>query len=91
VQPDGWSKSDILQLIAVVSSAFTTLLSVILTKMVKTVHVMINSRMGEMIAGAEAKGGMEERARSDLRDRAQEMRADEKHTPPVDPAPPAEQ
>jgi hypothetical protein len=62
---------------------------VILTRMVKTVHVMINSRMGQIIAGAHAEGGMEERKRSDDRDRAQEVRADEKLTPPVgDPAPP---
>jgi hypothetical protein len=88
VLPGDWSKSDVLQLIAVVSSAFTALLSVVLTKMVKTVHVMINSRMGQIMAGAHAEGGMEERKRSDERNRAQEVRADEKLSPPVDPAPP---
>jgi hypothetical protein len=56
--------------------------------MVKTVHVMINSRMGQIISGAMAEGGMEERKRSDERNRAQEVRADEKLSPPVDPAPP---
>jgi hypothetical protein len=80
--PEGWTRTDLIQALSVITSAAAAILSFIGVRMSKTLHVMVNSRMGQMIAGARAEGGQEERARSDARTRAPEARSDEQAKPP---------
>lgn len=58
---EDWSRQELLQLGAIVSSATAAIAATIGVKMVRTVHVMINSRMGQIIAGAQAQGQVKER------------------------------
>jgi hypothetical protein len=73
-----WAASEWLQLFGVLGSFAAAILSFLGVRMAKTIHIMINSRMAQMIEGAKAEGGMAERAAADLRARAQETRSDTK-------------
>jgi hypothetical protein len=76
---NGWTRTDMIAALATVVSACSAILSFIGVRMAKNIHIMINSRMGQMIAGAHAEGGMEERKRADERNRVQDTDRDRNH------------
>ena len=78
MEPSDWTRQEILQAASIFGSLVTAILSFIAVRMAKGIHVMINSRMGQMIDGARAEGRASERVDQEARDRAQESRSDRK-------------
>jgi hypothetical protein len=74
MEPHEWSRQEILQIASIVGTIITAVLSFITVRMSKTIHVMINERLSQMLTGAKAEGAGEERAAQDARDRAREKR-----------------
>ncbi len=63
----GWTNSEILQAIVAVGWVISSIIGLIAVRMVRNVHIMINSRMSQMIEGAKAQGIVSERDAADAR------------------------
>lgn len=66
-----WSRAEILQLTSIIVSGVVVIIVPVvgrfLNKKIQEVHILINSRMTELIAGAQAQGQVKERAEADAR------------------------
>lgn len=62
-----WNRGELLQLGGILGTIFAAMIGLIVARMVRNVHVMINSRMSELLAGAKAQGVVGERAAADAR------------------------
>ena len=69
---EGWSHAEIIQLVSVAVTGALTLVVAWLRKGVNDVHVMINSRLSQLLTGAAAEGQVKERAAADQRDAAKD-------------------
>ena len=66
-----WTRSELLQLGGIATAAIATvtaaLLGGLVIKKVTEIHILINSRLSQMLAGAEAQGQVKERDAADAR------------------------
>jgi tetrahydromethanopterin S-methyltransferase subunit C len=67
-----WTKAELLQLAAIVGTVVTAIIGFIVARMVKTVHVLMNSRLTELLkitkSSARAEGVIEGEARAKGKD-----------------------
>jgi hypothetical protein len=73
-----WTRQELLQAAGIAGSLTTAVLSIVAVKMVRTIHVMWNSRMTQFLEGARAEGGLKERADADARALAKESHAEDR-------------
>lgn len=73
---EDWTRQELLQLAGTVVAAAAIIVGVVLRKDIKQIHVMINSRLSQLMAGAEAVGQVKERAEADARGVVQDNRTD---------------
>ena len=73
---DNWSRGELLQLGGIVVAAIAIVVGIVLRKEIRQIHIMINSRLTQLIAGAEAVGQVKERAEADAREVVQDERTD---------------
>jgi len=77
-----WTKAEALQLISIVISSVLVIIGLILRRNAKDIHVLINSRMTELVEFAKrssrAEGIETGRLEADARSVAKEARADER-------------
>ena len=64
---EDWSRQELLQLGGITVAAVAVIVGAVLRKDIKAIHVLINSRLSQLIAGAEAAGQVKERAEADAR------------------------
>lgn len=68
-----WTSSEILQIVTVGSTIVTSVIGFLTIRAVRTVHVIMNSRMTQLLAGATAQGANQERKEADQRALALEL------------------
>jgi hypothetical protein len=63
-----WSRTELLQLGGIGMAGVATIVGLIVKKNIAEIHVLINSRVSQLIAASEAKGQVKERAEADARE-----------------------
>ena len=69
---EDWPRQDLLQLAGIIVAVIAIVVGALIRRDVRAVHVLINSRLSQLIAGAEATGQVKERAEADARDAAKD-------------------
>lgn len=77
---DDWSRAELLQLASIAGGVLASVLALVGIKMVRTVHVLMNSRLTQLLdastSGARAEGVTQGRAEADQLTVAKEVRQD---------------
>ncbi len=76
---EGWTHGEFIALVAAAGGFLAACVSAYNTRKIRDIHIMINSRMAQMLSGAQAEGRQYERADQEQRNRAQEVRSDSKN------------
>ncbi len=69
-----WTRGEILQLVGIVAATSATLAGVIVAYMVRSVHIMVNNRLTQMLIGAKAEGQLAEQGERRERERVRELK-----------------